>query len=226
MQAQLIGRVDKPACVVVSTWDPLLPTTRAYLQQVVAHACTHGQSAVAAVLDPPPQRYLRGAANWAVYMSFRARLHWLFEQGLDAAVRVDFRQSDLKLGVYDLLDLLRSCIPVAEIWTRPGQTLGPEARGSAMALALYAKKHAVTWKRPALPDMKVLGTTVRGHLMRGEIAAAQAIVGLPATWSRPEAGEFEIAWPSGRYVAIPETFDGTDGHAPITVELRDRKSVV
>jgi hypothetical protein len=225
MDAQLIGQVDKPACVVVSSWDPLLPATREFLRQLVEYAHAHEQSPVVVVLDPAPQTYLRGAANWPVYMSFLARGHWLRAQGLEGMVRLDFQEDDLKLGVYDVLDAVRAEIRIAEVWMRPQQTFGPDSRGSALALAMYAKKHNLAWKRPATPETKVLANTVHHHLRRGEVAAAQAIVGLPPMWSRPEAEHLGVAWQPGRYLAMPVTLDSSVTCAdPIVVELQGQAS--
>jgi hypothetical protein len=173
------------------------------------------------MLDPAPQTYLRGAANWPVYMSLLAREHWLAALGMDGVVRVDFREEDLKLGVYDLLDAVRAHVRIAEVWMRPQQTFGPDARGSALALALYAKKHKLAWKRPATPETKVLANTVHYHLRRGEIAAAQAIVGLPPIWSRPESDHIEVAWQPGSYLAAPVALGSSVSCAdPATIELR------
>jgi len=226
METQLFGNVDEPAVVVVSTWDPLLPAARGFLRQVVEYARAHGRNAVAVVLDPAPQRYLRGAANWAVYTSFHARVPYLLAEGLDGVLRVDFQQDDLTLGVYDLLDAVRTRIVIAEIWMRPRQTFGPDARGSAMAIAIYAKKHKIAWKRPATPDTRVLATTVQQHLLRGEIAAAQAIVGFPPIWSRPESEDFEVSWRPGHYVVTPGVpgdsgVDSVGYSDRIAVELRE-----
>ena len=221
MEAQLFGNVDKPAVIVVSTWDPLLPVTRGFVQELAEYARAHGESAVAVVLDPAPQRYLRGAANWPVYTSLDARLQFLLAEGLDGVVRIDFQEDDLLRGVYDLLDLVRTRIAIAEIWMRPHQTFGRDSRGSAMAIAIYAKKHGLVWKRPAMPETKVLATTVQQHLRRGEIAAAQAIVGLPPMLSRPESDELELAWRPGSYVVTPSLFGDSDGTSDqIVVELR------
>src|SRR5262245_22434344 len=205
MDAQLFGSVGKPAAIVVSSWDPLVPPARAFLSELVTYTRAHDQSAVAIVLDPAPQRYLRGPSKWPVYMSFRARLHWLFGQGLDGVVRIDFQEPDLKRGVYDLLDVVRAQIPVAEIWMRPNQTFGRVAAGSRMAVAMYAKRHALTWKSASTPDTRVIANTVHHHLWRGQVTEAEAVVGLPPMWSRPESGLFEVAWPAGRYHAAPAT---------------------
>jgi hypothetical protein len=221
MDAQLFGAVDKPAAIVVSSWDPLVPQSRAFMRDLVAYARANDQSAVAVVLDPAPQRYLRGPSKWPVYMSFQARLHWLFAEGLDGVVRIDFEEPDLKRGVYDLLDTVRGQITLAEVWMRPSQTFGPVAAGSRMAVALYAKKHKLTWRSPNTPSVKPIMAVVHHHLWRGEIIKAHEVVELPPVWTRPEAGRFEVAWPEGQYQAAPATFDGGLRHGDsITVELR------
>jgi len=222
MDAQLFGSVDKPAVIVVSSWDPLVPESRAFLRELVTYTRAHDQSAVAIVLDPAPQRYLRGPSKWPVYMSFRARSHWLFCQGLDGVVRIDFREPDLKRGVYDLLDIVRAQIPLAEIWMRPNQTFGRVAPGSRMAVAMYAKRHALAWKSPRTPETRVIANTVHHHLWRGQITKAEAVVGLPPMWSRPESGLFEVAWPAGRYYVALATLETPVRYGePFAVELHE-----
>jgi hypothetical protein len=209
--------------VVISTWDPLLPETRGFLRHLVEHGRANHVSIVAAVLDPAPQTYLRGASNWPVYTSFSARAHFMLAEGIDGVLRIDFQKEDLRLGVFDLLDIVRAHVRVAEVWTREGQTFGREARGSAMALAIYAKKHNLIWRHPPGPETKVVTNTVQHHLRRGEIAAAQEIVGLPPIWSRPDSDHFEVAWRPGTYMTAPATLGSSVSYdEPVAVELREQ----
>ena len=221
MEARLIGTLNKAAALLIGTWDPLVPDYRALLQTLIGHARRHDQAAVAILLDPAPQIFLKGATNWPVYMGPEARLHWLLAEGLDGVLRVDFKEEDLRYGSYDILDLVRAHVHVAEIWMRPDQTLGRDAKGSQIAVAMYAKKHELVWRRVPTPSPKQYVSTVQKHLQNGELVRAQSMVGLPAIWSRPASNQLRFAWKAGTYQAIPlERLDAIGRDAPIELELR------
>jgi len=221
MDAKLFGTVDRPAAILVGTWDPFLPAYRGILRQLVRHTREKGQAPVAVLLDPPPQTFFKGPAHYSVYTGPRARVQRLLAEGMDGVLRIDFSKPDLDLGAYDLLNLVRSHIPLAEVWMRPDQTFGRAARGSLFALALYAKKHGLIWKSLAPIQVKLTAGQVQLALQEGRVVPARAIVGLPPVWERPDSGELRLAWKPGVYEAVPlrEPDDKLTGDTVI-VELR------
>lgn len=220
MEAQLFGHIEKPAVVLVGSWDPLLPEFRGLIQELISHGRQHNQASLAILLDPPPQGFLKGIANWPIYMGPRARIHFLQAEGLDGVLHIDFQKEDLHSGVADLLDLVRAHVPVAEVWMRYAQKFGRGPRGSPYALAIYAKKHQLTWKSVPNLGVKPLAYEVQQHLKRGCVAEAAAVVGLPSIWGRPRSGTLRFAWSSGTYQAVPlQHPDAPLDADPISVDL-------
>jgi hypothetical protein len=203
VKVDLIGVLNRPAILIIGSWDPFVAAHRRLISQLVGNAAKRRYNSVVVLLHPHPAAYLSGLHNWPTYDDIGARVEFLKELCVDAAVVVHFSKSDLNRGFKELFELLIPHVDVAELWLKAGQSLGRDDKGSRETIARITAEHRIRLIR--LDRQRGLSRVrlVRRAIEQGCLRKAAVIAGHPAILERPACGQIRLAWPSGEYSVGP-----------------------
>jgi hypothetical protein len=202
VRAFVHGGIGRPAAAVVGTWDPFVPAHRVLFRQLSEHAAAVGLDAVAILLDPSPVLLLHGRSVYPVYDDIGSRLPLMLESDVDGVVRVAFARRDLGGTPGDLLRAVDATgVRIAELWLGRRQSLGTGDEGSREGVAQLAKRRGM--RLEILPHVREPSMFARGLLKEGKLAEAAELVGHFPLRRRPRGDSLLVAWPPGRYLALP-----------------------
>jgi FAD synthase len=223
VKTALHGSVKADAVAVVGIWDPLRPSQQALLRELCEASRGSARSSVAVVIDPAPgsisavaQSY--GTNGWPVYDSVPVRVRLIRAIGVDAVLCVRFRLQDFTADAATFLDVVRTRVPLSELWLGQMQFLGPGPKGGPGAVRTYLETHDVGLRMLSRPPLYTYDE--RMLLSQGRLEMAIEQVGHPPTRVRPRSSVLRLAWRAGRYRARPLSSPGGSAlDADLDVEL-------
>lgn len=207
MDAQLYGTITKSAVVMVGSWDPVLPEHIALIDRMVNYGRQKSLATLIVMLDPAPSSFVlqrtRPDANWVTYNDADVNMHLFRRRGIDAILKVDFKEDYLDLGVKETFDTILPWAEVAEFWFGAQQRFGNGENGSQGTLVRYARQQQIRLRRLANLKLGERSYLVRNYLQAGQLRQAFELARIPPVRSQPESGEMKLPWQAGRYWAVP-----------------------
>jgi len=200
LKSEFYGKVLKRAIVTVGSWDPFLSIHRHLLLEQSHEAKSRQLSSVIVILDPNPATFIKRDKVWPVFDDVAARRDFATSCGIDGILQINFRPSDLELGVDHLIDALENYITMEEIWLGASQSLGRADRGNNQHIESLAKKKGFKMKRLPKTQVEHLSEQVRRSLAVGDINTASRVAGRSPQWGRPIDDEIRLAWRPGTYL--------------------------
>jgi riboflavin kinase/FMN adenylyltransferase len=176
------GAFSKPTAVTVGVFDGMHLGHRALLSRTGARAAEVGGELVAVTFTTHPELVLRGAAPPPL-MTLEERLRLLAAAGADACVLVEFtpqvRDLDAETFARDVLAAGLSC---RHLVLGHDSAICRGREGTVERFAELGKGFGFGAERidPVIVDgMKVSSSTIRGALVRGDVALAARLLGRP-----------------------------------------------
>ncbi len=207
MNAKLYGNVTRPALVMSGSWDPVLPEHVELMDRLVNDAHSKSLDAVIVLFDPAPssfvlQRTHPGAA-WVIYNDADVNMRIFFQRGVDAVLKISFKEEYLDLGVAELFESIAVYVQVVEFWFGSRQRFGNGPNGSQTTLIKFAKERNIRLRRLANLNLQELSYLVRSQLQEGHLTQAFGATRVPPIRARPRSGKLHLPWRPGTYAAVP-----------------------
>jgi hypothetical protein len=219
MKTSVLGSATTGSIVVVGTWDPLGPSQRQLLRDLVNEARARGLRSTVVMFDPAPAMHLHPVGSWLEYESFPARLERIRASGVDHVLCVRFSKTDLRRGVRELLDQIERHVRVQELWIGTKQSLGSGEAGNQSTIRAVTEARGIGLRILGRAQELMIGNPKR-CLSEGKVAEARALVGFAPVWAQPKRGVVQLSWSPGQYIAAPVASPlESPGSARLEVEL-------
>jgi FAD synthase len=207
------------AVAIIGGWDPLLTVHFDVFNSMQDRAKASDRSSLVVMLEPNPILYVQGASNWPVYNDLGWRVKLILDAGIDTVATVHCDETVLEKGIRDLLLSLQPHARITELWLGASQTLGRGDLGNATAIARVTRELGIELSRLGYALDSFLGSHARRFVLAGKLASAIELVQRPPTFARPAGDRLRLAWPAGRYRALPVDAAGRQIDEAIAVEL-------
>lgn len=207
MNAKLYGNITRPSLVMSGSWDPVLPEHVALMDRLVRDAHNKSLDAVIVMFDPAPSSFVlrrtRPGATWVTYNDADVNMRIFFQRGVDAVLKISFKEEYLDLGVAELFESITTHVEVAEFWFGARQRFGNGPNGSQATLIKFARENDIRLRRLANQKLQERSYLVRNQLQGGQLLSAFDVARVPPIRARPYEGKLNLPWAPGIYAAIP-----------------------
>lgn len=207
MHAELYGNVTRPAQVMAGSWDPILPEHVELIDRLVTDAHKKSMDAAIVMFDPAPSSFVlqrtHPGATWVTYNDADVNMRIFLQRGVDAVLKISFKEEYLDLGVVELFDSITAHVEVTEFWFGSRQRFGNGPNGSQATLIKFAKEHNIRLRRLANLKLQERSYLVRSQLQGGQLTQAFQVARVPPIRARPQTGKLNLPWTPGTYAAIP-----------------------
>jgi hypothetical protein len=201
MKLTPFGHCSRTAVTTLSTWDPFLKESAAFVKLLAAYAHRHDQDAAALLIDPTPAAVVKGEAQWPYFQDVATRVDLLLECGVDAVGVISFTADDLAAGAHEFFEVITDRWALSEFWLRTHQSLGSGPKGSAAAVRTECVERSVKL-RHVKRFIADVGIVTRASLAEGSVARASHAARALPTFRRPATGQVRMAWQPGVYFAV------------------------
>ena len=207
MNAKLYGNITRPALVISGSWDPVLPEHIELMDRLVKEAHNKSLDAVIVMFDPAPSSFVlqrtHPGSTWVIYNDADVNMRIFFQRGVDAILKISFKEEYLDLGVAELFESITEHVEVAEFWFGSRQRFGNGQNGSQATLIQFAREHQIRLRRLANMKLQERSYLVRSQLQEGQLTQAFDMARVPPIRERPRTGKLNLPWMPGTYAAIP-----------------------
>ncbi|WP_406100429.1 hypothetical protein [Streptomyces sp. NBC_01013] len=223
MRERVVAVTPGSHVALVGVWDPVSDAQVEFFRDAVSDAESRGLRVLVVTLEPDPVATLRGLRARPAFQDIEYRLWFQSQCGVQSRIVVGLtRQEVEEEGASFLLDALRKHVRIDELLLRPGQSLGRGVGGSLSTIQECGRRMGM---RVGVSNGYVGPVHIgeaRGHMVKGELARAGALLSQMFYCARPSSGERTLPWPPGAYIAWPveEPVSGeVQGRAPVEITL-------
>lgn len=207
MKAKLYGNITRPALIMSGSWDPVLPEHVTLIDRLVQDAHSKSLDAVIVMFDPAPSSFVlrrtRPGSTWITYNDADVNMRIFLRRGVDAVLKISFKEEYLDLGVAELFESITEHVEVTEFWFGARQRFGNGSNGSQATLIKFARENDIRLRRLANQKLEERSYLVRSQLQEGQILSAFDVARVPPIRARPSTGKLNLPWAPGTYAAIP-----------------------
>jgi riboflavin kinase/FMN adenylyltransferase len=216
-----------PIFTAIGVFDGLHRGHVYLLDHLVREAVARGARPTVITFDHHPDEVLTGSAP-PLLLHPDDRLERLASLGVEVTVLQHFDDALRRTTYDDFIAAIRSRTTLAGLLMTPDAAFGYERRGTAEAVAALGKVEGfdlVVVEPYALDGAPVKSTDIRVAIARGDLAAAQRLLGGPLSLRGEQRdGSVAFDWP----MALPPDgeYPGRVDGRPATVTVRDGTALV
>ncbi len=178
------ARLERAALVSIGVFDGLHRGHQRVIDSLVTRARATGQLAAVLTFFPHPDKLLSDIAPRYYLTSPKRRADRLLNLGVDVVITQRFDDEMRNLPAEDFVQLLVRHLRLQELWVGADFALGYQRRGDIPFLRQQGAQHGFTVKAVELISLEAGGrlirsSNIREYIRRGELPAANAMLGYP-----------------------------------------------
>lgn len=173
-------QLAQDSVVTIGVFDGVHRGHQALVQELVQVARQAQQRAVVMTFFPHPDIVLRGLSGRYYLTSPTQRAHLLGELGVDVVVTHPFNDDVRNIRAADFVQKLVKHLQMKALWVGEDFALGYQREGTVDYLTQLGTERGYTVKPLTLVaegDDAITSTAIRSHLMAGDIATANNLLG-------------------------------------------------